>query len=85
MILKELLEAIVYEVPLMNIDHKLLELVGVVVNRFEKLEESFDDLSVGLTEGFIKFNCLHAALDSLVIGILIFKVFKIEENVLVLF
>lgn len=61
----------------MDIGNEGLKLIVVVENRFEKLEESLDDLHVGLTETFIKFDGLDTALN---LGVITFRVFQIIKG-----
>jgi len=53
LVLEESLKVVVNEVALIEVSHEGLKVFVVVVNGFKEVEESFDDLHVGLTEPFI--------------------------------
>ncbi len=85
LVLKKGLKVVVDEVPLVDICNEGLKVLVVVVDGLKEVEEALDDLHVGLTEALIKLDAPNAALDLLIKLILVFKVIKAEQNLLVSF
>jgi hypothetical protein len=83
LVLEQGFKGVVNELTLIDIGKEGLKVLVIVVNRFKELKESVDYLHVGLTEALVKFNSSDAALNLLIVGILIFKVVKSEEDALI--
>lgn len=67
----------------MDIGYELLKVFVVVVYGLKELEKAFNDLHVGLTESFVKLDCLNTRLDSLVKLVLILEIIEVKQNAFV--